>query len=137
MQKVFSNFCPFSGVLKLFGKVLNNRQIFSRCSSPCMFSTENDLRCMISFISSSVLKIYQKIQKCLRITFYSHFRPSSGALKLLGEILKNHQILSSCSTLCILSTEKDVQVVLFHFSPKKLLENANISSDARIRPEKN
>ena len=50
-------------------------------------------------ISSSVLKMYQKIRKCLEATFSSHFKPLSVALKLTGKILNWENIKFSADLL--------------------------------------
>ena len=44
---IFGHFRPFSGVLKLL-----KQQIFSRCSTPCLFSSEKNLRWYYFIISA-------------------------------------------------------------------------------------
>ena len=58
------------------------------------------LRKNLNGISFSVLKIFYKIQKMSKnnIVIFHHFR---AALKLLKEILKNHQFFHRCSTTCV------------------------------------
>ena len=72
MQKKQTNkicyLCPFLEALKLFGKILKNHQILSRCSAPCIFSTEKEAD-VVPFISA--LKI---TRKC-KITSGAKFRP--------------------------------------------------------------
>ena len=52
---IFNRFRPFSGTLKLFGEILKNLQIFSKCS-PCMFSSEkNFISCYFIFSPKDLL----------------------------------------------------------------------------------
>ena len=127
MQKVFfSHFCPFSGALKIFGEIMKNNQFSADvlfqifCLDACFLQRKN----WGAIILFSVLKIYQKMQKCLRITFPSHFRPFSGCLQLYGEYWKIIKFSAVVLLLAYSLHEKEVKMVLFHVSPKNLLENA-------------
>ena len=111
---MFHLFSSILGALKLVLGILKNDQVFSRCSTPCMFS---------EIISSSVVKCYEKYknnQKWQYSVLYVHFRN----LKLVLKVLKKHQIFMKHSTSCIFSKEKKLKWHCFIFNSENILENA-------------
>ena len=68
-----------------------------------------------------------KMWKYWKLTAFSHFRPSSGELRLFGEILKNHQIFNNYSTSSIFSTNKDLKLDYFILGLTNAPENAKMS----------
>ena len=79
-----SHFCSVLDALKLVWEILERHQIFSRYSTPCIFSL------------TKCLTYYFILQRCLKQTIFSRFRPFFWALNLVWEILKNLQIFKRC-----------------------------------------
>lgn len=79
-------------------------------------------------ISSSFLKMYLKIRKCLEATFFSHFKPLSVALKPTGKILTSENIKFSADLLlCEYFLQRRIQRWFYLiFGPKFIKKSITI-----------
>ena len=84
---IFGHFRPFSGVLKLL-----KQQIFSRCSTPCLFSSEKNLRWYYFIVSAKNVQKNPKMSSAASSThektsFFSVFNSVYSKYKTRSHML--------------------------------------------------
>ena len=86
---IFGHFRPFLGVLKLL-----KQQIFSRCSTPCLFSSEKNLRWYYFIVSA---KNVQKKPKMSSAASSTHEKTSF--FQYLTQFIQNTKLDHICFVL--------------------------------------
>ena len=101
--KLFQWFSPTFVRPETSFRILENHQIFSKCSTPCMFLQRKIWNYIIG--PKNLLENW----KMSKNDNFQSLSSILGGLKLFVEILKNHQIFSSCSNPRIFYSQKSLR----------------------------